>query len=56
MKDEEIKKHARELARHHYQKILMDTNLLIQLCVGWGHPNLEETVRAVLKEIERLKE
>jgi len=56
MKDEEIRKHARALAKFHYQKILDDTSLLVQLCVGWNHPNLEETVRTVLKEIQRLKE
>jgi len=56
MKDEEIRKYARELARYHYNKILTDTSLLVQLSVGWEHPNLEETVRTVLKALERLKE
>jgi len=56
MKDEEIRKLARMIAKDHYQKMLNDTQALILFFQATHHPNLEETVRTVLKEIERLKE
>ena len=55
MADEDIKKHARELARHHYGKILDDTSLLVQLCGIWHYTNLESLIEDILKKIKTLK-